>query len=142
MVQRLIQGILLVFLVVGLTACGTEAALSNDIVQQAIALQFWQTQQVLSQQLQLAVPEPKQIVIQHVVVTTKSPLTIQERSAYQLQGTYDFTLTQPQRQVTQRNNAFAIYIQSQPEGKTWRLAQRELDEEGHEKWVTQAIAAD
>lgn len=142
MLQRLIQGILLVFLVVGLTACGTEAALSNDIVQQAIALQFWQTQQVLSQQLQLAVPEPKQIVIQHVVVTTKSPLTIQERSAYQLQGTYDFTLTQPQRQVTQRNNAFAIYIQSQPEGKTWRLAQRELDEEGHEKWVTQAIAAD
>jgi hypothetical protein len=123
-----------------LTACSAGgAALGGDIVQQAIALQVWQTQQTLSQQLQLAAPEPEQIAIRQVVVTTKSPLTIQKQSAYKLQGTYDFTLTLPKRQVTQRDNAFEIYIQSQPEGKTWRLAQRGLDHEGNEKWLTQLI---
>jgi hypothetical protein len=138
--MRLIRGIAIVLLVVFLTACSASgAALGGDIVQQAIALQVWQTQQALSQQLKLAAPEPDQIAIRHVVVNSQSPLTIQKLPAYKLQGTYDFTLTLPKRQVTQRDNAFEIYIQSQPEGKTWRLAQRELDEAGHEKWVTQVI---
>ncbi len=140
--MRLIRGIVLVLVVGWLTACSaSSAALGGDIVQQAIALQVWQTQQALSQQLKLVAPDPDQIAIRHVVVTTKSPLTIQKQPAYKLQGTYDFTLTLPKRQVTQRDNAFEIYIQSQPEGKTWRLAQRERDEAGNEKWVTQLIEA-
>ena len=138
--MRLIRGIVLVLLVGCLTACSASGtALGEDIVQQAIALQVWQTQQALSQQLKLVAPDPEQITIRHVVVTTKAPLTIQKLPAYKLQGTYDFTLTRPKRQVTQRHNAFEIYIQSQSEGKTWRLAQREIDEAGNEKWLTQLI---
>jgi hypothetical protein len=140
LIQRIAIGFWASLLVMGLTACSpADQALGGDVVQQAIAMQVWQTQQALSQQLKLVPPEPEQIAIRHVVVTAKSPLKIEKLPAYKLQGTYDFTLTLPKRRVSQRDNAFEIYIQSQPEGKTWRLAQRDRDEDGNEQWVTQMI---
>jgi hypothetical protein len=141
--MRWLRGILIGLLVGLLTACSSSGAdLSQTLVQQAIALQVWQTQAALSQQLKLVAPEPEQIKVRHVVVTTRSPLTIQKLPGYKLQGTYDFTVQLPKRQVNERDNAFEIYLQRQAEGKTWRLAQREQDEEGNQRWVTQLIAPD
>lgn len=134
--QRSIQIILAVILASFLTACGASpVAPSNQIVRQAIALQATQTQQELSQQLRLKSPSLK---VDRVKVTNQEPLTIQNLLTYRVQGNYDYTLRLSKRTVTQKDNPFEVYLQRQSEGKTWRLAQRQR-QENDSSWVTQLI---
>ncbi len=134
--RRSIQIILAVILASFLTACGPgRAAPSNQIVRQAIALQATQTQQELSQQLRLKAPHLK---VDRVQVSSQEPLTIQNLPTYRVQGNYDYTLKLSKRTVTQKDNPFEVYLQRQSEGKTWRLAQQQREENGS-SWVTQLV---
>ncbi len=134
--RRSIQIILAVILVSLITACSANNLTpSNQIVRRAIALQATQTQQELSQQLRLKSPDLK---VDRVKVTSQEPLTIQNLSAYRVQGNYDYTLKLSQRSVTQKDNPFEVYLQRQSEGKTWRLAQKQREENGS-SWVTQLV---
>lgn len=117
--------VLTVILLALLTACGTVGLEpSSQLVQRALALQLSQTQQQLSQQLQLSgrPQQPPSFEINRVVITQQEPLVIQNLPAYHVQGTYDLTLKLSRRQVNQQQNPFEVYLQSQKEGKTWRLA--------------------
>ncbi|WP_223257376.1 hypothetical protein [Phormidesmis priestleyi] len=135
-VRRSIQIILAVILVSLITACSANNLTpSNQIVRRAIALQATQTQQELSQQLRLKSPDLK---VDRVKVTSQEPLAIQNLSAYRVQGNYDYTLKLSQRSVTQKDNPFEVYLQRQSEGKTWRLAQKQREENGS-SWVTQLV---
>ncbi|PSB19557.1 hypothetical protein C7B65_10890 [Phormidesmis priestleyi ULC007] len=130
------QIILAVILVSLITACSANNLTpSNQIVRRAIALQATQTQQELSQQLRLKSPDLK---VDRVKVTSQEPLAIQNLSAYRVQGNYDYTLKLSQRSVTQKDNPFEVYLQRQSEGKTWRLAQKQREENGS-SWVTQLV---
>lgn len=134
--QRSIQIILAVILVSLITACSSNnLAPSNQTVRRAIALQATQTQQELSQQLRLKSPDLK---VDRVKVTSQEPLTIQNLPTYRVQGNYDYTLKLSKRKVTQKDNPFEVYLQRQSEGKTWRLAQRQREENGS-SWVTQLV---
>ncbi len=134
--RRSIQIILAVILVSLITACSANNLTpSNQIVRRAIALQATQTQQELSQQLRLKSPDLK---VDRVKVTSQEPLAIQNLSAYRVQGNYDYTLKLSQRSVTQKDNPFEVYLQRQSEGKTWRLAQKQREENGS-SWVTQLV---
>ena len=120
--------ILVVLTIVLLTACGTatpprEFAPGGEIVAKAIALQFSQTQQSLSQQLNISVP---QFDLSQIEVKQIEPISIGNLPTYHLQGTYYLSLKLPRRQVTQKNNPFDIYLQRQAEGETWRLLKREF----------------
>jgi hypothetical protein len=121
-----------------LTACGAGVGPSNQLVERAIALQLDQTQQELRQQLRLG-SEPAQIQIRHLSIAKQTPLTIDNLQAFQVRGSYDFTLKLPKRQITRQQNPFEVYLQRQREGKTWRLAYLEVDEENQPVWVTQAL---
>jgi uncharacterized cupredoxin-like copper-binding protein len=130
---------LLLVLLIGLTGCtrvgpGPTAA----IVEKAIALQLSQTQQLLSKQLKLD-PTTRTLTVQHVAITDKAPLTIDNLQAFRVHGTYDFTLKQPQRAITQRQNPFEVVLQRQVEGKTWRLARLETEPNGSPIWITQRL---
>lgn len=114
MVRLILTAIMLVLL----TACGMGIEPSSKIVQRAIALQLEQTQQQLSQQLDLKV---NSFEINRVTISQQQPLKIQDLPAYHIQGNYNVTLKLPRRRVTQQN-PFDIYLQRQKEGKTWRLA--------------------
>lgn len=114
MVRLIFTAIMLVLL----TACGIGTEPSSKIVQRAIALQLEQTQQQLSQQLDLKV---NSFEINRVAISQQQPLKIQDLPAYHVQGNYNVTLKLPRRRVTQQN-PFDIYLQHQKEGKTWRLA--------------------
>ena len=134
--RRSIQILLAVILAGLLTACNaSRVAPSNQIVRRAIALQVSQTQQELSQQLRLESPKLK---VDRVKVMSQEPLTIQNLSAYRVQGNYDYTLKLSKRTVTQKDNPFEVYLQRQSEGKTWRLAQQQR-EENDSSWVTQLV---
>ncbi len=134
--RRSMQIILVVVLASLITACSAnQLTPSHQIVRQAIALQVSQTQQALSQQLRLALPN---LTIDRVKVTRQEPLTIQNLSAYRVQGTYDYTLKLSKRTVTPKDNPFDVYLQRQREGKTWRLAQPQPQESGS-SWVTQLV---
>lgn len=125
-----------------LTACGTVGLEpSSQLVQRAIALQLSQTQQQLSQQLQPYIrPQLPKFEINQLVITEQKPLVIQDLPAYRVRGTYDLTIEQSRRRVTQQQNPFEVYLQRQKEGKTWRLA---LPHEGGKNteptWLTYLI---
>ena len=114
MVRLIFTAIMLVLL----TACSTGLEPSSKIVQRALALQLEQTQQQLSQQLDLKI---NSFEINSVAISQQQPLKIQDLPAYHVQGNYNVTLKLPRRRVTQQN-PFDIYLQRQKEGKTWRLA--------------------
>jgi hypothetical protein len=128
--------ILAIFLASLLTACGVNSAFPNtQIVRKAIALQVAQTQQKLSQQLRSDLGSAK-VEVDRVRITNQKPLTIQNLTAYRIEGTYDVALKLPKRKVTQKNNPFEVYLQRQPESKNWRIAQRQKEGAG---WVTQLV---
>lgn len=137
---------LMVLLVFFLSACqGTTAPLefapNGDIVQKAIALQLEHTQARLSEQLNATLPK---LEIKQIQVKTLEPIVISDLPAYHLQGIYNVTLTLPRQKVTQKKNAFEIYLQRQSEGKTWRLLQREMKNEKEEEtqWSSYLIGTE
>ncbi len=136
--KRIQQAVVAIALAVLLTACGSVAPPTAQLVQQAVALELSQTQRELSQQLRLGIPTKVQI--NHLTIAEQTPLTIDHLNAFRVRGTYDYTVQYPSRQVKQRNNPFEVYLQRQREGKTWRLAKLVTDDEtGQPTWVTQRI---
>ncbi len=112
----------MVLLVGGLSACQISAPLpGNRVVEQAIALQVSLTQPDLSRQLRLTEAEAGEFAIQRVAIAERTPLTIQQLPAFRIQGTYNLVFKLPNRQVSQQQNPFDIYLQLQKEAKTWRL---------------------
>lgn len=102
-----------------LTACTTTVlAPTSYVVEKAIALQLEKTQQQLNQQLDLDFQGFK---INHLSITQKKPLTIQDLLTYRVRGTYDLIFKLPKRQLSQPRKPFEVYLQLQQEGKTWRL---------------------
>ena len=117
-------------LILLLSACSTptpprELAPNGQIVQKAIALQLNQTQQKIADRLNASRP---QIQLNQITVKQIEPIFVDKLATYHLKGTYTLTLKLPRQQVTQKNNAFDIYIQRQAQGKTWRLLKREANQ--------------
>lgn len=133
-------------LVMGLLiACSTNTptlglAPSKQLVEKAIALQIYQTQQQLT--YGLGATPPKLEIIQ-VALKQVEPLLIDNLPAYHFRGTYTLKIKLPQQQVIQRQNPFDVYLQRQKEGKTWRLARRQSTGKGSKtRWRTYLINLD
>lgn len=136
--KRIVRAIGIVLLVGLLTACAAVGPLpSKQLVERAIALELAQTQQQLSQQLRLDADST--VKIDRIRIAKESPLLIDDLQAFQIQGTYNYTLTLPKRQISRQDNPFEVYLQRQKEAKTWRLARLQTDETGEPVWVTQRI---
>ncbi|MDZ7962369.1 MAG: hypothetical protein RMY34_31645 [Aulosira sp. DedQUE10] len=111
--------LVLTALLVLLTACGTIGLLpTSQLVQKAIALGLEQTQQKLSQKLDL---DFQGFDIQKLAISEQKPLTIESLPAFRVRGTYDLIIKLPKRRLTQLQQPFEVYLQIQQEGKTWRL---------------------
>lgn len=138
--KSLVKVFVAIVLAVVLSACGfVNAGPAQPLVEQAIALELSQTQQLLSQQLRLEA-QPTDVSINHVRVTEKTPLKIQNLPSYRVRGTYDLTAKLANRQVVQRQNLFEVYLQRQIEGKTWRLARLQPGGEDEPIWVTYGLS--
>jgi hypothetical protein len=117
--KHMVRLVVTMILLVLLTACGSIGLLpTSELVQKAIALGLEQTQQELSQKLELNFQGYK---IKRLKIAEEKPLTIQNLPAFRVRGTYDLTVNLPQRQLTQLQQPFEVYLQIQREGKTWRL---------------------
>ncbi|PSB26397.1 hypothetical protein C7B82_19850 [Stenomitos frigidus ULC18] len=137
--QRLLKGMGAILLVVLLTACGLPlGGPSRHLVERAIELQLQQTQAALNQQLRLGV-QPTDLTIKRVLIAEQTPITIEDLNAFRVRGTYNITTKLPTRQITEQQNPFQVYLQRQKEGKTWRLARLQVDENGEPTWVTQRL---
>ncbi|MFN6559862.1 MAG: hypothetical protein RMY28_008640 [Nostoc sp. ChiSLP01] len=111
--------LLTVILLILLTACGSIGLVpTSELVQKAIALELEQTQQKLSQQLDL---DFQGFEIKRLSISQEQPLTIENLPAFRVQGTYDLIVKLPKRRLTQPKKPFNLYLQIQQEGKTWRL---------------------
>ena len=107
-----------VFLIL-LTACGNGVLPPNrNLIKKAIAIQLEQTQQQLQEQVGL---DFQGFEINHLTISKKIPLMMEHLPAYHLQGVYDLQFNIPQHDLKQPQKPFDIYMQIQPEGKTWRL---------------------
>jgi outer membrane lipopolysaccharide assembly protein LptE/RlpB len=137
----LLRSLFLLALIGLLSACGTAGIPpTKQIVKQAIALQVGEAQTLLAEELRLKYDRSPSLDISQIAIQEQSPLVIQNLPAYHLRGTYTVTFKLPKRQVTQRGNGFDLYLQSQKELKTWRLARLQVSEgETTPQWVTQLI---
>ncbi|MBD2577548.1 hypothetical protein [Oscillatoria sp. FACHB-1406] len=137
-----LQYVLTVCLIFSLVACGAPTppislAPGGEIIQKAIALSLEQSQQQLSERLQASNPGLK---ITRVNVEQIEPMYIGKLAAYHFMGTYNLKVAVGDREVTQKDNDFNIYIQRQKEGKTWRwLKQVASDSETAIQWLSYLI---
>ncbi len=115
MVRLILSAILLVLL----TACnfGTPSP-NKQLVQKAISLSIQDTQQQLSQNLNLNFGE---LEINHLSIKQQKLMTVEHLPVFRIQGNYDLNLKLPKRSIEQPKKIFDIYLQLQREGKTWRL---------------------
>ena len=148
--SALLAGLLAGLLVLALGGCGAIGLGQppTAIVQRAVALQLLQTQTDLLQQLgnsalaigrstsPAALPDRAVITLDDLAaepglrvdrlrVQQQRPIEIDGRPGWQLIGDYDWSQrdrpqAKPQHQQAQQ--PFEVYLQRQPEGKTWRLA--------------------
>ncbi len=111
--------VLMAILVVLLTACsfGTPSP-NKNLVKKAIALSMQETQQQLSQKLNL---DFRELEVNHLSIKRRKLITVEHLPAFRIQGTYDLNLKLPERILEQPEKNFDIYIQLQKEGKTWKL---------------------
>jgi hypothetical protein len=115
MIRLVVVAVLLIFL----TACGNGVLPPNgNLVKKAIAIQLEQTQQQLSEQLDL---DFQGFEIERLAIAKKIPLMMEHLPAYHIQGVYDLKFKIPQHDLKQPQKPFDIYMQLQREGKTWRL---------------------
>jgi len=120
--RRLCQVVLLALIALGLFACGRQSLAPNArIVTQAIAFKLEATQEQIAQQLQANPASPPEVAVRRVKIAQQQPLQILGLPTYRVQGTYEACLKQAKRRVIQPDTPFDIYLQRQPEGKTWRL---------------------
>jgi hypothetical protein len=121
---RLIASIALTAIcLVVLTACGTgtpplSLTPNKQVVEKAIALQVKQNQERLTQRLQSS---PPNVEITQVTLKQLEPLFLDNLATYHIWGTYDLKIKLPSQQVTQQQRPFDVYLQRQPQGRTWRL---------------------
>ncbi len=118
-ISKMVRFLVTTVLLVLVTACGSVGLLpTSELVKKAIALGLEQTQQELSQKLEL---DFQGFEIKQLKIAEEKPLTIQNLPAFRVKGKYDLILKLPQRQLTQLQQPFELYLQIQQEGKTWRL---------------------
>ena len=60
--------------------------------------------------------------VRHIRVQERLPLTGGDRPGFKIRGTYDLDLDRDGWETHQRRSPFEIYLQRQPENKTWKLA--------------------
>lgn len=121
--RLIVSLVLTAIFLVALTACGANTpplglAPNKQLVQKAIALQVNQTQQQLTQRLQSI---PPKIQITQVKLKQLEPLFLDDLATFHIWGTYSFKVKLPSQQLPQQQRPFDVYLQRQPEGKTWRL---------------------
>jgi len=118
-VSKMVRFLITTILLLLLTACGSIGLLpTSELVQKAIALGLEQTKQELSQKLDI---DFQGFEIKQLKIAEEKPLTIQNLPAFRVKGKYDLIIKLPQRQLTQLQQPFELYLQIQQEGKTWRL---------------------
>ncbi|MDJ0676666.1 MAG: hypothetical protein QNJ36_15015 [Calothrix sp. MO_167.B42] len=111
--------LILIAVLILLTACGNGVLPPNsNLIKKAIAIQLEQTQQQLTEQVDL---DFQGFEINHLTISKKIPLMMEHLPAYHLQGVYDLKFNIPQHDLKQPQKPFDLYMQIQPEGKTWRL---------------------
>ncbi|MBD2015839.1 hypothetical protein H6F96_17930 [Microcoleus sp. FACHB-53] len=121
--RLIVSLVLTAIFLVALTACGANTpplglAPNKQLVQKAIALQVNQTQERLTQRLQSI---PPKIQITQVTLKQLEPLFLDDLATFHIWGTYSFKVNLPSQQLPQQQRPFDVYLQRQPEGKTWRL---------------------
>ena len=115
----MVKLVLTMILLVLLTACsfGTPSP-NKKLVKKAIAYSLQETQQQLSQKLNL---DFREFEINHLSIKQRKLMTVEHLPAFRMRGTYDLNLKLPKRSIEQPQKLFDIYLQLQKEGKTWRL---------------------
>jgi hypothetical protein len=135
----MIRAILAALLMILLTSCGFGNP-NQAVVEKAIALQINHAQAELGQLLYSDTTQPPQFSINRVKIAEQKKVTIEDLNGYQVQGTYDLTFNFPDRQVTQRKNPFTVYLQHQPDSKTWRWARPQADNTAAEtQWAIEEL---
>ncbi|MDJ0701856.1 MAG: hypothetical protein QNJ46_01130 [Leptolyngbyaceae cyanobacterium MO_188.B28] len=135
---RIALGILLA---ICLSACGlVGGGPPKAVVESAIALQFSQTQQEISQLLTPKGNRKSTFTVSQVKVNRQTPMAIQNAPAYRVEGTFHLKLNLRTRRVSDQTTPFEVYLQPQPDGQTWRLARPLANQKDDESgWTTYPI---
>lgn len=119
-----------------LGGCGGLGNPPQGIVEQALTLQFDQTQRQLGLQLFGRAQVQRPFDLNHVEVDQRQSVTLADRNAYRVTGTYDWQGKQASGRVQGRRAPFELYLQQS--GKTWLLLR---PGSGEGLWLEYPVAA-
>jgi len=134
-----------VLAIAGLSGCsGTAANVPSAVVTQAVEVQAQAEQTALWQQLSLPDSAPPKLSVSQVKVRQRRPVQVAADTAYELAGTYQYTLRYPdRRRVKQSQVPFTVVLQPETEAaETWRLLRLETSAPGDRTWHWQPLAGD
>lgn len=128
---------LAVVLVVLLSACTAFGLPDRAVIRAGLTLQLQQTETQLSDQLRLATPI---IRVRKLKIRDRQPLEIGGRPAFQVLGQADWQLQQSGQKQQIKAQPFELYLQRQPQARTWRLAiPQSSSQSERQEWSTYAI---
>jgi len=140
-IKRIRKPLALVLIPLLLMATGCGRIMGADLlVQRAVTLEVLRSQVAIAQEysnddaspipddLPVAIDtldviaEQLGVRVSHIRVKERLPLTVGDRPGYKISGTYDLDLERDGWNTSQGRSPFEIYLQRQPENKTWKLA--------------------
>lgn len=127
MIKRTKTLLIAVLLLLVLTGCGRlKAAIPHHIVTAAVARQAQQEQVELWRQLSAHAEPLPQLSVGRVNVTRVRQVKVADELAYEVTGTYRYTLRYPQRSPLKQSQVpFSLILRSQEEPETWQLLEFE-----------------
>ncbi|WP_126147371.1 hypothetical protein [Synechococcus elongatus] len=124
-------------LVLVLSACTAFGLPDRAVIRAGLTLQLQQTETQLSDQLRLATPI---IRVQKLKIRDRKPLDIGGRPAFQVLGQATWQLQQSGQKQQIKAQPFELYLQRQPQARTWRLAiPQPSSQSDRQEWSTYAI---
>ncbi|MGF1522142.1 MAG: hypothetical protein ACFBSF_07480 [Leptolyngbyaceae cyanobacterium] len=133
MMRQTIRSLLACFaallMLIGTTGCGTlKATPPPTVVTQAVVAQAEANQTDLWQQLSLQSDEPPSLAVKQVKVRQARPVQVASTLAYEVTGTYQYTLRYPnRRRIRQSQVPFTVVLQAIPDTENWQLLRIESD---------------
>lgn len=131
-----------VILLVSLAGCGQlKADIPHHVITAAVERQAQQEQTDLWRQLAAAATETPQLSVSRVKVQQVRQVNVAADLAYEVTGTYRYTLRYPQRSPLKQSQVpFSLVLQAATETQPWQLLELEGPPDAPQAWHWQPLA--
>ena len=135
--QRFLQALCVLSIVVSLTACGGSQP-PRALLNEALALQIQLTQTAIASSLDLT-PMPIAPSVSRVRVEDQESFALGDEQGLRVSGRFDWQLPGDRVQV---DSPFELFLQRGSRGQSWRLVRPKGGTDDRQAWLTYPLGLD